>query len=1012
MNNHLIFIMNKLFTLLLIPLLIFGLMTQVSAQNRTVSGKVSDQSGAGIPGVNVLEKGTTNGTVTDVDGKFSLSVGDNATLVFSSVGLKAQEVAVGSQSTINVAMEEDVALLSDVVVVGYGEQDKRDVTGSVVALKTKDFQQGVISSPEQLFQGKAAGVQITQANGEPGGAINIRIRGTSSVRANNNPLFVIDGVPLASDFNTAPGGEGQGLGSSAAKNPLNFLNPNDIASIDILKDASATAIYGARGANGVVLITTKSGSGGKGNLDYSSSVSISTITRKYDLLGREEFLDAYEDLNTPQARADLDKGGNVDWQDEAFRTAISNEQNLSFGAGDTKSNYRFSLGYLDQQGIVDKSNMRRFAARINANKKFMNDKLTLSTQMTISDIRDRGVPITDNSGFEGDLMGAILKFAPSNPIRNANGTFFQPGETEPNPRALLELSRDFTNTIRALGNISAELQITKDLSFKTLIGIDRSFSTRKTAYSRDLVATGISGRGRLFIGDVEVDNRLWENYFTYKKDFGKTRLNALLGYSYQKFGNSGANFAFTNFRTSDLDLMINNLASANQRGAISDNPDPVASAVGRNSFNVQDELQSFFGRVNLSFADKYLFTATLRADGSTRFGGNNKYGYFPSFSFKWRLGDEDFIPSFFDDLALRVGYGVTGNQELPHNLFQQRQRYGDFGLDNGSVVGGGGLSDVAFPNADLKWESTAQINAGIDFGLIKNRLTGSIDYYYRNTTDLLIQVTSAQPAPRPFNWVNLDANVINTGLEIVLNYVAVDKQDFNWDIQFNAAYNKNEVRNFGGLINTGAINGQGLTGAFAQRIANGQPLFSFFLRNFGGYSPDGNQTIYPDGDVQRFLGKGAIPKVTGGITNNFRYKNFDLSFFFTGQFGHYIYNNTQNAFFTAGSLSNGRNVTRDVVGNGEGRLNAPDVSTRFLHKGDFVRLQNATIGYNVKLNNKYVSGLRIFVTGQNLLLIDSYNGQDPEVNTNKALNGVPSLGIDYTAFPRARTFTFGVNAKF
>jgi TonB-dependent starch-binding outer membrane protein SusC len=901
-------------------------------------------------------------------------------------------------------------------------------------LKSTDFQQGVISSPEQLFQGKAAGVQITQANGEPGGAVNIRIRGTSSVRANNNPLFVVDGVPLASDFNTAGGGEGQGLGTSAAKNPLNFLNPNDIASIDILKDASATAIYGSRGANGVILITTKSGQSGKGMLSYSSSVGISTITRKYDLLDRNSFLSAYESLNGASARQSFDRGGNTDWQDEIFRTAITNEHNLSFGAGDNKSNYRFSLGYLDQQGIVDKSGMRRFAARFNGNKKFMNDKLTISTQLTISDIRDRNIPITDNSGFEGDLLSAVLKFAPSHPVRNADGSFYQPSNTEPNPRALLELSKDNTSTIRALGNLSAEIQIIKGLSFKTVVGLDRSFSSRKAAFSRELLVTGIGNpdvtktserKGRLFLNDIQVDNRLWENYFTFTKEFGKTKLNALAGYSYQSFGYSGQNFEFTNFRTSDLDIMLNNFASADQT-----NPAPTIirdangviidvknnenrSVVGRNSFNTKDELQSFYGRVNFSIADKYLFTATVRADGSTRFGGNNKYGVFPSFSFKWRLGDEDFIPGFFDDLSFRAGYGVTGNQELPHNLFQQRQRFSDWDLGNGTnEVNGGGLGDVAFANPNLKWESTSQLNVGFDFGFLKNRLTGSLDYYYKNTTDLLIQVVAAQPAARPFVWTNLPANVINSGVELALNYTAIDKSDFKWDIQFNVAFNKNEVKNFGGLLNTGGINGQGLTGAFAQRLAGGQPLFSFFLRNFAGFSPDGSQSIYPDGDVQKFLGKGAIPKVTGGITNTFTYKNFDLSFFFTGQFGHYIYSNTQNALFTAGALANGRNVTRDVVGNGEGRLNAPDVSTRFLHKGDFVRLQNATLGYNFKLNSQYISSLRFFITGQNLLLFDSYIGQDPEVNTNKSLDGIPSLGIDYTAFPRARTITFGVNARF
>jgi len=966
----------------------------VVAQDVTVSGKVVGSDGDGIPGVTVQVKGAQKGTQTDLDGKFQLAgVASKATLVFSFVGMTTQEVAVNGRSTINVTLAEDSQILDEVVVVGYGTVKKKDATGAVNAIGTKDFQKGVITSPEQLMQGRVAGVQITQANGEPGGQINVRIRGTSSVNGSNNPLFVIDGVPLSGD-ETSSGASASGVGRQAAKNPLNFLNPDDIASIDILKDASATAIYGSRGANGVVLITTKRGKG-KGSLDYGYSLGVSNITKKYDLLSADEYI----------AEGGNNLGSKVDWQDEVFRTGYTNQHNLAYGGGDASGNYRFSLGYLNQQGIVTNSDIKRLSVGFAGSKKFINDRLTLSSTINLAENKDSNVPISENIGFTGDLLGSTLKSNPTLPIRRPDGTFNQPGITEPNPLAFLALSRDNTNTLRTLGNINAEYKIIEGLTFKTVLGFDKSMSTRKSAYSRDLVIEGVPGVGRAYVNDIEVNNQLWENYFTYDKDFGGMTLNALLGYSYQSFENAGKSIAAANFRTSDLDLMLNNMASATANR--------LGGNVINNSFNSKDELQSYFSRVNLGFG-KYLFTGTLRVDGSTRFGGNNKYGYFPSGAFKYKLIEENFIPKdIFSDLAFRASYGLTGNQAIPRNLYDRRDRYGNWGINlGGDNIEGGGLNAVAFNNPNLKWETTSTINFALDFAILKNRISGSIDWYDRRTRDLLFQVVSAQPAPTPFVWRNLNTNIQNRGVEFSINAAVVDKKDFSWEVLLNFANNKNFVKNLEGVYDTGEINGQGLTGAFAQRLAAGQPLFAFFLREFGGFDEAGN-SIYPNGDFQSFLnGKGPLPTWTGGLTNNFRYKAFDLSLFFNGVFGNYIYSNTANAFFTAGSFANGRNVTRDVIGNGEGALNAPDVSTRFLEKGDFVRLQNLSLGYRVPLKSKTISSMRLFVTGQNVLTFTNYSGQDPEVSTNKSLNGIPSFGIDYTAYPRARTWTFGANVSF
>ncbi len=979
-------------TFLVVSLISFNL----SAQDVTVSGKVTGTDGGELPGVTVQVKGTTKGTQTNIDGGYTLAgVPSNGTLVFSFVGMTAQEVAVNGRTSINVTLADDAQALEEVVVVGYGTVKKKDATGAVSAIGAKDFNKGIISSPEQLLQGRVAGVAVTQNSGEPGGGINVRIRGTSSVRAGNGPLFVVDGVPLSGGDITA-GGNGAGLGSSSARNPLNFLNPDDIASMDILKDASATAIYGSRGANGVVLITTKKGRMGKGSLDYSYSLGISNITKKFDLLTAEEFV----------AAGGPNNGGNTDWQDEVLRTAYTNQHNLSFGGGDNGGNYRFSVGYLDQEGIVAKSGIQRYSAAFSGSKKFVNDRLTIGSQLNLANTLDAAVPITDNSGFSGDLLAAMLKSNPTNAVRKADGTFNQVSTVEPNPAAIIEYTRDNTNTIRALGNLNAELQIVDGLTFKTVVGFDRSLSARKAAYSPLLTAAQIENVGQVYLTDIETNNTTWENYFTYDKDFGGISLNALAGYSYYSFDFFAKSANATNFRTTDLDLMVNNLSAA-------DNQNGFGSIInGSNS--TKDELQSYFGRVNMGINSKYLLTATIRADGSTRFGPGNKYGIFPSFAAKWRLVEEDFIPKeVFTDLAIRAGYGVTGNQELPHNLYQERRRYGGASFNNSSAINNGGFGNVAFANPDLKWESTTQLNIGLDFGIAGGRLSGTVDYYYKNTNDLLFQIFSAQPAPSPFVWDNLDADVINRGVEIGLTGIVVDNQDFGFDVMVNAAFNKNIVENLLGVYDTGAINGQGLTGAFAQRIASGQPLYAFFLREFGGYDEAGN-SVYPNGDFQSFLdGKGPIPTVTGGLTTNFRYKSFDLSAFFNGVFGNYLYSNNANAFFTKGSFANGRNVTKDVVGSDEGPLNAPDVSTRFLEKGDFVRLANLNLSYRVNTSSmNTINALRFFVTGQNLLLFTNYSGQDPEVNTNKQINGIPSLGIDYTAYPRARTWTIGANISF
>jgi len=608
------------------------------------------------------------------------------------------------------------------------------------------------------------------------------------------------------------------------------------------------------------------------------------------------------------------------------------------------------------------------------------------------------------------LIGNVLKANPTNPVYNPDGTFFQLSNTEPNPVAMLRLGKSYTNTTRGLGNLSAEIEIIKGLKFKTVYGFDKSTSLRKGAFSRLLNVSNIYGLGRLYLNNVEINNTLWENYLNYDKTFGKIGFQGLLGYSYQSFGYATQNFELSHFRTDDPQEMINNMASSDQslKGAV----------IGANSSFTTDELQSFFGRANFSLSDKYLLTVTMRADGSTRFGGNNKYGYFPSFAFKWRLSDEAFIPELFSNLSMRLGYGVTGNQQIPHNIYTDRQRYANWTITSpADGVNGGGLTPVAFANPNLKWESTAQTNLGFDFGIADNKIRGSLDFYNKNTTNLLAIVYAAQPASQPFIYRNLPANIINKGVELVLEGNPIVGSDFKWTLGGNVAYNHNEVKNLNTFYNTGEINGQGLSGAYCQRIADGQPLYAFYVREFDGFDEKGIAK-YKGGDVQKFVGKSPLPKVTLGINNSFVYKNLDFNFFFNGQFGQYVYSNSANAFFSAGSLANGRNTTKDVPKTTEDKLNAPDVSTRFLYNASFLRLQNASLGYTVNMKSSVISSLRITLTGQNLFVITKYPFQDPEVSINKQqtlgrdLPNIANAGIDYTTYPKARTFTLGVNATF
>jgi len=970
-------------------------------KTKKVAGKVTDQGGNSLPGVSVIIKGTSTGIITDSNGTFSFAnIPDNAVLQFSFIGMKPLEVPVGEKTSFDIVLQEETYNIDEVVAVGYGVVKKKDITGAVSTLKTGDFNVGLNSSPTDLIQGRVAGVNMVTNGGEPGAGVSVRIRGANSIRSGQDPLYVIDGVPLDITDVQPSGATTTGVGSSAAKNPLNFINPEDIESIDILKDASATAIYGSRGANGVVIVTTKKGKEGKATVSYSGYTGFSTLPSKYDVLTASEYNAARTSLGLPTA----DKGYSTDWQDQIFRTANTISHNVSLGGGSKTSSYRASLSYLDQEGIIKKTGMEKYSGRLNMMTKALNDKLTLEVGLTAARTNDQRAPLGESGGVEGDLLLSALKLNPTYPVYNTDGTFFQLSDQVRNPLAMIELTDDNTQTNRVLANVSAGLNLYKGLNYKLNVSTDQTHATRKV--TQDAQLSYMTDKGTATISNVELGSSMIENLLTYDFDLNKdNKFNFLAGQSYQKFRIYTYNMAATGFASSDIDN-LNDLTLGKY----------TAATIG--SDITVNELQSFFGRVNYNLKEKYLLTANFRADGSTKFGKNNKYGYFPSTAFAWRMNEEEFIKQLdvFSNLKMRLGWGITGNQEITSKISQAT-----LGSVTGAVLNGGntltpGYTLTRTPDPDLKWEKTTQYNWGLDFGFFKGRLSGTLDLFYKNTTDVQMQVATKMPSPTATFWTNMDLNIINKGLEVSLNGVIIDKKDWNWSANLNFSTISNMVKNMDvSKIPTGYPSGPGITGTPSQYIINNEPLGTFWGKTFLGFDESGKSIFAKDADGKETEGVigNALPKFTYNFSTTLAYKRFDLTLNFNGVYGNDVYNNLANIMDQMSLFGSGWNVTPSAIKSGEATSNVLNYSSRFIEDGSYLRLSNATLGYNFKLpNQKYISKLRAYVSGNNLFVITDYSGYDPEVNTTRVSNGVPALGIGWTTYPKARTITFGVNVEF
>lgn len=1003
-----------------------GFQTQVFAQV-TVSGSITDAStGESLIGVNVLETGTTNGTITDVNGYYTITVAEKASLKFTYIGYLSTTKQLNGAVTLDVALESDVSILDEVVVVGYGSQRKSDLTGSLSSVSEEQLKAVPVTGLDQALQGRAAGVYVTQNDGAPGGALSIRIRGIGSTLT-AEPLYVIDGVPIVNDNQGSSATFGALDGGGQASNALNTINPNDVERIEVLKDASATAIYGARAANGVVLITTKRGAAGKSQISLDSYVGASQVLRKLDVMNLREYAKYFGEINVAQLeefeRPEL-LGDGTDWQDAVFRTGINQNHQLSISGGNKSTQFAISGGFTDTKGIVVGSDFQRYSARVNLDH-HINDRLDIGGSITVAQTNER-IVINDNSA--GVIFTALLT-PPSAPVRNADGSFAAPQDEidlqfdNPVARAL-ETINDNART-RVLSNAYFSAKLFDGLTYRTELGTDLNFSDQLVFYpstDRGNFSNTIST-----LNTSRNQSTFWINkhLLTYDSNIGaSSKISTLLGFEAQ-----AGSYEFISASRNGLpnnELTQINLGDAGQATN--------GGGAGHNS------LISWFGRVNYTLLERYLFTATGRIDGSSRFGPNNRYGFFPSAAVAWRISEEPFFKEIetISNFKVRLGIGAVGNQEI--GLYSYLANVQGFNVVRGDQLSTAfGPSNIANPN--VRWESSVQANFGVDLGLYQGRITFTGDIYRKIADGMLLPAvlpTSAGGFQAPF--VNI-GRIVNDGLELGLNTVNLTGA-FSWSTDINASFNRNVVESLG---STGSLIGV-IQRLPVTRTEEGRAISEFFGYRTAGIfqtlaeiaeapvqSPDTRpgdfrfEDLNNDGVIneedQTFLGN-PVPDFTANLNNTFGYKGIELSFLIQGVFGNEILNLLDRNLLGLTDQNNQRvealdRFTATNPSTTIPRANFSDpndnrrISDRYIEDGSFVRLRNVTLGY--QLQNAFIKKInltsaKVYVSGQNLLTFTNYSGYDPEVgsfNQNPLINGV-----DNGRYPSARSLTVGFNANF
>ncbi len=985
-----------------------------------VLGTITDQENQPLPGVNVLVKGSTQGATTDANGKYQMAVPNStAILTFSFIGFTSQEITVGNQTVLDVKMQEDIQSLQEVVVVGYGTVKKSDLTGSITSIKADAFKDMPVTSVDQALQARAPGVNVTQSSSAPGGGLSVRIRGANSLISGSEPLYVIDGLPIYPDNSSfGTGGTGSAASNRQPGNALASLNPNDIESIEVLKDASATSIYGSRGANGVVLITTKRGKEGQSIVNLESSYSTQTIAKEIDMLSAADFgrylntLDISQGGSPRYTEDQINAFGNgTDWMDAILRTGSIWTNQLTVSGGNSDSRYAVIGNYMDNQGIVTNTNFKRYGLRLNLDNDLFKGKASLSNSWSFSRTVGNNVP-TDRGGPGGIIITA-LGLDPTVPVYDDNGNYNYPlydGRFIINPVAEAKEGVDKDATNRFLGTTALTIPIFSDLKFRTSLGLDLLNATRNTFYNSKTRLGRQYGR-ELQRFDRNLVNLLNENILTYSKSLtGGHHLEILVGYTYQKENN---NSSFQAIRGLDSD----DFKSVNfQNGTI-----PQIGNSGRADW----ALQSVLARINYNFNDRYLVTLTARRDGSTKFGPNNKWATFPSAAFGWRVVNEKFFESagltnLFDDFKLRVSYGLTGNSQIPayQSTSDLSPRYYVF---NNVLVSG--YAATRMPNADLKWEQTRMFNTGLDMSFLNNRLGITVDYFNNRTTDLLLYVSIPQSTGFGTLLKNT-GSLSNTGFEFSADFKAIRSDDFTWDINGNISVLRNEIEDLGDSAPFYASSTSGHLGVDGSWVEAGNPIGVWRGLKYIGIREDGS----PDYEDKNADGKFTAedydimgdpnPDFTWGFSSTLKYKGFDFAVFFRGVQGNDVRNLQQSEIGDgAQKINQISTILTDSWTPQNPNASRPSVDAKrdfasyrrssfFIEDGSFIRLQNVSLGYTLP-TTKFIRSARIYVSAQNLFIITDYSGFDPEVN-NQGQNNL-NRGDDYDAYPRSRSFTVGVN---
>jgi len=941
-----------------------------------ISGLILDSDRLPIDGASIAIKNSNAGTLSAANGSFSIMAKTSDVFIVSSVGMITKEILVRNDTLMVIMLSFATNAMEEVVVIGYGTSKKKDLTGAVGSVSARDFNKGIFASPDQLIQGKVSGVQIISNTGAPGGATTIKIRGNSALSGTGQPLYVVDGVPL----------DGKSL--QAGNNPLNFLDPADIASIDILKDASATAIYGSRAAYGVMIINTKKGQTGPTKLDVAVSAGVSSVLKKIRILNAAEYRDAIKYYGVDSS---YDKGANVDAMDEILQNALQQNYSIAGSGGNENAKYRFSVGFLSQDGIVINTSFKKYNADVTSNLKLLTSrKLGLDLHLNASQYIQDGAFLTN--GNDGIIQTA-LQWNPTDSLKNADGSVKITPGVGVNPLALSEFARDNLKVTTLLGSISPYFKFSEWLEYKLLVSINYSSGISRFSLNQALNPYFFyPPQGFAAIKNYEQTTEQITNTLNFNKEiFDDLRLNAVAGYEFMKFINKG--FALSGdgpqgvgFGNYGLDYTNYVQYSSVDNRSISSYIDPVS------------ELKSFFGRTIFTYKDKYLLTATFRADGSSKFGANNKYGYFPSFAVAWNISKEEFFNTdLINSLKIRGGWGKTGNQEFPPGSSQALYAF----QNNGSII------QINSPNPDLKWQSDRQYNIGIDFSIFNNLVSGTFDYFSKTTTNLLFPSPAIQPAPpgSAIRWINLDGEIINKGFEVLINGAIIRKKDISWDLSVNATFLKNNVSGLSTPLFTGWVGGP------VETIQNGLPMDAFYTRKFLGMDKDTGFSVYQDDGYTSYYVGDPNPTTILGINSTFRYKNFSLTANLNGSFGQDIYNNTLMVLLNVGGIKGGNmalSVYQDPV---KESLSNPSQtpSSRYIEKGDYLKMNNLTISYNIGDVEKTFKGMSVHITAQNLFMITNYSGFDPEVNVDRSINGIPSFGIDYARYPSSRSFIFGIN---